>query len=213
MGYLIISKTKGAFFMKKLLILCVCICFIFVVLGVLPIHGEAEVYDKVLRLHVVANSDSDDDQSLKLYVRDRVIEYVNEIAKNCKTLEESKNAVARELDNIADIALAEINDQGYFYDIEVRLGKEEYPQKTYASLCFPSGEYLSLQILIGDATGQNWWCVLFPPLCLDAATSANEDAFISVGFTPEQYKIITETDNPKYEARFKLLEVIEELGK
>ena len=199
--------------MKKLLILCVCICFIFVVLGVLPIHGEAEVYDKVLRLHVVANSDSDDDQSLKLYVRDRVIEYVNEIAKNCKTLEESKNAVARELDNIADIALAEINDQGYFYDIEVRLGKEEYPQKTYASLCFPSGEYLSLQILIGDATGQNWWCVLFPPLCLDAATSANEDAFISVGFTPEQYKIITETDNPKYEARFKLLEVIEELGK
>ena len=199
--------------MKKLLIFCTCVCFIFVVLGVLPIHGEAEVYDKVLRLHVVANSDSEEDQSLKLSVRDRVIKYVSEITAGCETLEETKNTVTERLDNIADIALKEVNDQGYFYDVEVRLGKEEYPQKTYASLCFPSGEYLSLQVRIGDAAGQNWWCVLFPPLCLDAATKSNEDAFISVGFTPEQYKIITETDNPKYEARFKLLEVIEDLGK
>lgn len=197
--------------MKKLLILCVCICLVFVILGVLPIHGEAEVYDKVLRLHVVANSDSDEDQSLKLCVRDRVIEYVEEIASGCQTLDETKKTVSENLDGIADAALKEISDRGYSYDVEVRLGKEEYPEKTYAALCFPSGEYLSLQVRIGDAAGQNWWCVLFPPLCLDAATSSNEDAFISVGFTPEQYKIITETDSPKYEARFKLLEVIEKL--
>ncbi|MBQ8474048.1 MAG: stage II sporulation protein R [Clostridia bacterium] len=198
--------------MKKILILCVCVCFIFIVLGVLPIHGEAQIYDSVLRLHVVANSDSEEDQALKLKVRDRVISAVNDAQKECSDIGEARIAVEAQLEDIAEAAADEIALQGYDYSVEVRLGEEEYPTKNYASLCFPSGKYLSLQVRIGDAAGQNWWCVLFPPLCLDAATSANEDAFIAVGFTPEQYKIITQTDNPKYEARFKILELIEGMG-
>ncbi len=199
--------------MKKLLAFCICVCLVFLVVGVLPIHGEEEIYDSVLRLHVVANSDSDTDQALKLRVRDRVIETVSTTCRDCQSLAEAETAVRESMEKIANEAIEEIKKEGYDYPVEVRLGKEEYPQKSYASLCFPSGEYLSLQVRIGNAAGQNWWCVLFPPLCLDAASSTNEDAFISVGFTPEQYKIITETDNPKYEARFKILEVIEGLGK
>lgn len=198
--------------MKKILTLCICICLVFVVLAVLPVHGEAQIYDSVLRLHVVANSDSEEDQALKLKVRDRVIETANEIGSDCETLEQMQAVMTQNLDRIADIALAEVIAQGYDYPVEVCIGEEEYPTKAYASLCFPSGKYLSLQVRIGEAAGQNWWCVLFPPLCLDAATGYEEDAFISVGLTPEQYKIITETDTPKYQARFKILEMIEEIG-
>ena len=212
MGYLNIQNKKGAFFMKKILTLCVCVCLIFIILSVLPIHGEAQIYDSVLRLHVVANSDSEEDQALKLAVRDRVIEIASEIGAECQTLEEARAVMTEALDLIADAAIDEITAHGYDYPVEVCLGEEEYPTKTYASLCFPSGKYLSLQVRIGEAAGQNWWCVLFPPLCLDAATNSNEDAFISVGFTPDQYKIITQTDEPKYEARFKILEMLEEIG-
>ena len=198
--------------MKKLLILSVCICLLFPILSIMPVHGEADIYDDVLRLHVVANSDSEEDQALKLLVRDKVIELTKELTGECETLEQTSSAVTDNLSLIADAAQEVIEENGYAYDVEVRIGREEYPRKTYASLCFPAGEYLSLQVRIGEAAGQNWWCVLFPPLCLDAASASNEDAFIAVGFTPEQYKVITETDSPKYKARFKLLEIIEEMG-
>ena len=195
--------------MKKILTLTVCVCVIFVIIGLLPVHGEAEIYDSVLRLHVVANSDSEYDQALKLCVRDAVIKEVEKYTPDCADIDEARETVLTKLDNIAEVARDEVARLGYDYPIEVRLGEEEYPTKTYASLCFPSGRYLSLQVLIGEAEGQNWWCVLFPPLCLDAATRSNEDAFIAVGLTTEQYKIITETDTPTYEARFKILELLE----
>lgn len=199
--------------MKKILILCVCICLLFVVIGVLPVHGEAEIYDSVLRLHVVANSDSDEDQALKLAVRDRIIEMTEELGADCENITQAERVIGENLEAICDRAIDEVKAQGFDYSVEVRLCEEEYPRKTYASLCFPAGKYLSLQVLIGDAAGQNWWCVLFPPLCLDAAQKdeANEDAFIAVGLTPDQYKIITETDSPTYKARFKLLEILEDV--
>ncbi len=208
---IIYQNTKGAFFMKKILILLLTLSVTFIFIGVLPIHGEAEIYDSVLRLHVVANSDSDADQSLKLAVRDKIIAGTRSLFSDADTLEKTTAIVDAHMEDIYNIAKEEIVAKGYDYEVEIRLGKEQYPRKTYASLCFPAGEYLSLQVLIGKAEGQNWWCVLFPPLCLDAASevSTNEDAFISVGLTGEQYKIITETKNPTYKARFKLLEVIE----
>ena len=197
--------------MKKILTVILCVCFIFIVIGLLPVHGETEIYDSVLRLHVVANSDSDKDQQLKLDVRDRIIELTNELCTDCENIEETKATVEENLSLFLDCAYDEVARQGFDLPVTVSLGEEEYPTKTYASLCFPSGKYLSLQVLIGNAQGQNWWCVLFPPLCLDVATvpQSDEDAFISVGLTTDQYKVITETDTPKYEARFKFLEIIE----
>lgn len=195
--------------MKKLLTLIVCICCVFAVIAVLPVHGEAEIYDRVLRLHVVANSDGEADQALKLCVRDRILSETQALGCDCTSLEEARALIEAELDTLELAAAEEIARQGFSYAVEVKLTEEQYPTKQYASLCFPAGKYLSLQVLIGDAVGQNWWCVLFPPLCLDAAAKSNEDAFISVGFTAEQYKIITETEEPTYRARFKILELIE----
>ena len=107
------------------------------------------------------------------------------------------------------VARSTVKEKGYSYPVSVELGEEEYPTKTYESCAFPAGEYLSLRIKIGAAEGKNWWCVLFPPMCLSAAT--DKETFTSVGITDSQYQIITETDKPKYKIRFKILESFSEI--
>ena len=197
--------------MKKSLILVLSICMVFLIIGLLPVHGEAEIYDSVLRLHILANSDSDEDQALKLKVRDAILAEGGELFRDCRDLQEATDAVEKNQEKLLEIARRTIADEGYDYPVELKLSEEEYPIRTYGAVCFPSGRYLSLQILIGEAEGKNWWCVLFPPLCLSAATETkeNEDAFISVGLSTDQYRVITETQEPPYKVRFKILEVIE----
>ena len=199
--------------MKNLLAIAVSVSLIFIFVALMPIHGESDIYDSVIRLHVVANSDSEEDQALKLKVRDAILAASAEKLSAAKTREEAIELVTEELGALEDTARVTISDEGYDYPVKIKLCEEDYPTKNYESFCFPSGNYLSLQVLIGDAEGQNWWCVLFPPLCLSAATdkTSAEDAFISVGLTEEQYKIITETDSTTYEVRFKILETIEEI--
>ena len=180
-------------------------------LSVLPAHGEAEIYDSVVRLHVLANSDSEYDQQLKLRVRDGVLAAASDIVEGCSTRDEAAAALNAQLDVIQAAALSVVREAGEDYAVEVRLCEEQYPTKNYESICFPSGTYMSLQVRIGEAEGQNWWCVLFPNLCLSAAGKKDaEDAFIQAGLTPEQYKIITESEGTKYKLRFKFLELIEQ---
>lgn len=197
-------------FAKRVLIVCIiCIAAVFVAMC-LPIHGEEEIYDSVLRLHVIANSDSEEDQALKLKVRDEVLEISSAITAESKSRDEARENLEANLDIIEAAAREKIAAEGYGYDVSVVIGEEYYPTKEYESCSFPEGEYLSLRVIIGDGAGQNWWCCLFPPLCLSSASSVdNEDAFVSVGLTSEQYKIITETDKPQYKIRFKILEVIQ----
>lgn len=197
-------------FTKKLLICTIAVLALSVLVGILPVHGESEIYDTVVRLHVVANSDSEEDQELKFEVRDAVICVVSEAVKDCKSQEEAIKAIKKAETDIQNAAEETVERLGYGYSVSVELGKEYYPTKTYESCAFPEGEYVSLRVLIGASEGQNWWCCLFPPLCLSAASAdSNEDAFVSVGLSPEQYKIITETDTPKYKIRFKILETVE----
>ena len=113
-----------------------------------------------------------------------------------------------DLDSIKEKASAIVRSEGFDQSVTVEIGRESYPTRKYGALSFPAGNYLSLKIMIGDATGQNWWCVLFPPLCLSAAEDTDEA--ISVGFTGEEYKIITHTNETTYKIRFKILETIEE---
>jgi stage II sporulation protein R len=193
---------------KRILIATFTIIGLYVLLGFLPIHSEAAIYDNVLRLHVLANSDSSEDQALKLEVRDRILEETATLFKDCKTKDEAREAVESNLDKIREIAEQTVREAGYEYGVSVSLGEEEYPTKNYEECCFPAGEYLSLRVMIGEAEGENWWCVLFPPLCLDAAGESRE-VFAEVGLTDQQYSFITETDNAQYKVRFKLLEVIE----
>lgn len=181
--------------------------------AILPIHGEAAVYDSVIRLHVLANSDSDEDQALKLTVRDAVLKKTQEILKGVTTRDEAEQILRENLETIRLGAEACVRKEGSKDVVAVSLGEERYPTREYENLAFPGGEYLSLRVMIGEAQGQNWWCVLFPPLCLSAATTKAEaeDIFLSAGLTEQQYRIITDSDNTKYKLRFKILEVAQDL--
>ena len=186
------------------LVLCLAVC------NVLPIHGEEKIYESVVRLHVLANSDSEEDQSLKLKVRDAILAYTSPKVIDSASREEAIEILQNELDEIEKIAEQVVKEQGYDYGVEVTLTLEDYPTRNYESMSFPSGQYVSLRVLIGEAKGQNWWCVLFPPLCLSAASenAENEEAFIAVGLNSDQYKIITETQDTTYYLRFKILEAL-----
>ncbi len=179
----------------------------------LPIHGEDEIYDTVVRLHVLANSDSEEDQARKLRVRDAVLCVTTPLVENCTSQEEAMATLQAHLSDLEAAARAVLDAEGCEDAVSVILGEEEYPTRTYESCCFPAGTYVSLRVCIGEAAGQNWWCVLFPPLCLSAATAEreadNEDAFVAVGLTKDQYGMITETGKTKYRVRFKLLEVVQ----
>ncbi len=197
---------------KKFYVAIVVLLVTLMALSFLPVHGEREVYDTVVRLHVLANSDSEADQALKLKVRDAVLEVSAPLVEDCTTQAEAVEALTAHLTELESAARTVISSEGYDYPVTVRLGEEVYPTRAYESCAFPAGTYVSLRVLIGSGEGQNWWCCLFPPLCLSAATAKedNEDAFIRVGLTKDQYGIITETGKTKYKVRFKLLEVLED---
>jgi len=193
--------------MKKILIIVFVFALSLYLLNFLPIHGEEAVYDSVVRLHVVANSDSDADQSLKLKVRDAVLASMSGILDGCTDRAEALSKLSSALPEIERTASDTVRAQGFDYPVTVTLGEEKYPRKSYEDVCFPAGTYQSLQVKIGESEGKNWWCVLFPEMCLSGAKNA-ESAFIEVGLTSEQYKIITETEEPKYKIRFKILEAL-----
>ena len=197
---------------KRFYVAIVILLIAMMALSFLPVHGERDIYDTVVRLHVLANSDTEEDQALKLKVRDGVLEAAAPLVEGCTTQAEAVEALTAHLPELEAAALAVMESEGYSYPVTVLLGEEDYPTRTYESCAFPAGTYVSLRVLIGEGEGQNWWCCLFPPLCLSAATAKqdNEDAFIQVGLTKDQYGIITETGKTKYKVRFKLLEVLED---
>lgn len=194
--------------LNLLTVLMLCLLLLF---SILPIHGEGEIYNRVLRLHIIANSDSDLDQSLKLQVRDAVLEYCAPLLFDVCSREEAAEIINANRAGIESVAKEVLDKNGCNLGAALEVCRESYPTKAYEGFCFPQGSYLSVKLMIGEAEGQNWWCVLFPKLCTEAVMSV-EDEFIAVGFTPEQYKIITETESASYRIRFKLLEFFEGLG-
>lgn len=193
------------------------IIFAAVICECLPIHGEAELRDKILRLHVIAASDSPRDQEIKLSVRDAVLDITGELLAETETLSEAVKAAETGRDSIIAAAKAKLRELGCEDDVRVELGREQYPTRDYGEIRLPAGEYTSLRVIIGDGDGQNWWCVLFPTLCMSAAkrstdnvaveTNATPEDYLAAGFTPEQYRTITQTTATKYKIRFKLLEI------
>ena len=200
---------------EKLLIVAIVVMAITMIVGFLPIHGEEEIYDTVVRLHVIANSDTEEDQSLKMAVRDSILEVVTPAVQNCDSQAEAIAEIGRVKESALSAARDIIKDSGYDYDVDIEIGREEYPTRDYGNFVFPSGEYISVRVIIGEGEGQNFWCCLYPPLCMSAASEVSgeyvDDAFIQAGLTGEQYKIITENDSVKYRVRFKILEAIEEI--
>ena len=179
---------------------------------ILPVHGEEKIYDAVVRLHVLANSDSEQDQALKMKVRDAVLEVTSTALEGCSNQAEAAERLEELIPTLTEVAVQTLRQNGSEDDVTITLSEEEYPTRNYESFCFPAGKYVSLRIMIGQAEGQNFWCVLFPSLCSSAATVTREQAeeeFISVGLSRDQYAIITETQNTKYKLRFKFLETLQ----
>ena len=186
-----------------------------VMMAAIPTEAEGKIYEDTVRLHILAHSDSEEDQALKLKVRDAILGETADLLSNCREKDEAIAVAKQNIEVIRAAALGVIEDEGYSYSVDIEIGEEEYPTKNYESFCFPAGSYASLRVKIGEAEGQNWWCVLYPPLCLSAATEKREveEEFISVGLTDEQYGIITETEDAKYQLRFKFLEVFGNIGR
>ncbi|MBQ8369917.1 MAG: stage II sporulation protein R [Clostridia bacterium] len=179
------------------------------VLSVLPVYGETEIYDDVLRLHVIAESDSDADQAMKLKVRDAVLDCLAAEMDDCVTVEDALATAQDMLDEVETAAERCLDENGSDCTVSVSLGREQYPRRDYGASVMPAGTYHSLRVTIGEGEGKNWWCVLFPTVCVRFA-EADEDAYIAAGFTPEEYRIITGSAG-KLRVRFRVLEILSEL--
>ena len=174
----------------------------------LPMQSGENLYDSVIRIHVLANSDSKEDQARKLAVRDAILKYTRNRLSLGENREEAKAVLEKNLDQLEQVAKKTLEENGSLHEVKIVLGEEYYPTREYETLSLPAGTYLSLQVQIGDAQGKNWWCVLFPPLCLSSSIEA-EEALAGAGMTEENVAMITE-DKPVYRIRFKLLEFLQE---
>ena len=138
--------------------------------------NEGAPYSGILRFHVSANSDSDEDQELKMAVKEDVVTMLKPLLADCKNVSESKSVIVANLQNIYTTAINTIVEQGYDYSVKVYVTEEKFPAKTYGDLTFPEGTYQALRIDIGKAEGQHWWCVMLPPLCFVDESVAVVDA-------------------------------------
>lgn len=177
--------------------------------GVVAIHTQSELAEKVVRLHVLANSDSEADQALKLKVRDAVLAQATEALQGVKNQDEAQKRLTRLLPELEAVAEAVVEENGYTYDVQTELAKTVFPTKEYDGFALPAGEYPALRVLIGEAAGQNWWCVVFPPLCTTAASDVPAAA-LGAGLTEDEVALITEADEG-YVLKFKAVELWETL--
>ena len=197
--------------MKKWTSMILALTLLGTALLILPVYSATGVYDSVIRLHVLANSDSEADQALKLKVRDAVLVQTEALLTDVTTREGAQAVLAEHLDTLQTVAEETLALAGAPSTVSVSLGEEEYPRRAYEHAALPAGEYLSLRVMIGEAEGQNWWCVLFPPMCLSAASAERESSCLAAGLTEGQYRFITGADGAGYRVRFKLVEMAREL--
>ncbi|SCK01524.1 stage II sporulation protein R [uncultured Clostridium sp.] len=124
-----------------------------------------EIADKLIRFHVIANSDSEEDQALKLKVRDRIIDKMSLKLEKAENLDEARDILNSSIEEVNGIARDVIIEEGFDYDVKTMLSNENFPDKIYGDYVFPQGAYEAYRVIIGSGEGQNWWCVMFPPLC------------------------------------------------
>lgn len=175
-----------------------------------------DIEESVLRLHIVANSDSDEDQALKLIVRDEVVDRCGFLFENCASAEQSIKTAADNIGFIKYVAEQVITENGYNYDADCQVTQCVFPTKQYerpgdSVVSLPRGEYNALNIKIGDAQGKNWWCVMYPPLCfVDGVASVPDetDELLKSQLTASEYELITESDRPDIKIKFKIAEIL-----
>ncbi|MGL4875293.1 MAG: stage II sporulation protein R [Clostridium sp.] len=147
-------------------------------------YSYENVKDKLIRFHVLANSDSKEDQELKMKVKNEVIKYMEPLLKESKSLDMTRDLLGENKNKIMKIAKGVIEKEGYDYSVKIEFKRENFPEKIYGNVILPQGEYEAFRILIGDYKGENWWCVMFPPLCFTDVTKGE----ISYEETEEKMK-------------------------
>lgn len=193
------SKWIKALALALVAALCISLC---------GFSGEcSQIRERVLRLHVMANSDSEEDQQLKLKVRDTVVETAAGLFDTVTDKDGAIAQVEQMLPEIVAAAQQRVYDEGYDYEVKAELCHMYFTTREYETVTLPAGMYDALRITIGEGAGRNWWCVVFPPMCVSAAS---ESAELSDVLDEEQVEIVTEPQ--QYEVRFKVVEIFEEIA-
>lgn len=198
-------KFRYSFLLLILLFLYIFVCAFSYVNAV-----SSDIANSVFRLHVIANSDEKEDQELKLKVRDNVLSYMNKICENVTTKEDAILIANEHIDEFKEIALNTIHENGYDYSVNVRIGNFSFPTKTYGDISLPAGLYDALRIEIGEAKGQNWWCVMFPPLCFVDVSSGivpdDSKETMKDNLSDEEFSLISDNEDSNVKFKFKLIE-------
>ena len=198
------SKVKMVIILSFLLFLYTTICAISYAQTV-----SSNISESVFRLHVIANSDSQEDQNLKYIVRYNLLSYMNEICANVNNKAEAIEIAKQNEAEFKQIAIQTIQEQGYSYDVNISIGNFEFPTKQYGDISLPAGYYDALRVEIGEAKGQNWWCVMFPPLCFVDISSGivpeESKELIQNNLNEEEFALVSD-HNPEIQFKFKLLE-------
>ena len=198
-------------FIKRFLIVLILFSFFIFISAASYVNAVSEdIAQSVFRLHVIANSDSKEDQDLKYKVRDKVLEYMNEISKNCSSKEEVILLAEEHKEEFKKVAENAIKQNGYDYEVNIKIGNFDFPTKTYGDISLPAGEYDALRIEIGEAKGQNWWCVMFPPLCFVDVTSGvvpdESKEIMKENLNDEEYNLISDKESSDIQFKFSLIE-------
>ncbi len=176
---------------------------------------STDIQNSVFRLHVIANSDSDEDQNLKYIVRDKVLEYISSISNSSMTKDEVIALANENINEIQKIAENTIHENGYNYSVKLNIGNFSFPTKKYGDITFPAGFYDALKIEIGEAKGHNWWCVMFPPLCFVDVTSGivpeESKQTIRDNLSEEEYKLLSENSG-NMNFKFKIVEMFQDIS-
>lgn len=198
-------------FIKRFLIVLILFSFFIFISAASYVNAVSEdIAQSVFRLHVIANSDSKEDQDLKYKVRDKVLEYMNEISMDCSSKEEVILLAEEHKEEFKKIAEDVIKENGYDYTVNISIGNFDFPTKTYGDISLPAGEYDALRIEIGEAKGQNWWCVMFPPLCFVDVTSGvvpdESKEVMKENLNDEEYNLISDKESSNIQFKFSLIE-------
>jgi len=195
---------------KILYLLIIIICLIFS-MNIYAKTITKSISEKVIRFHVLANSNSTEDQSLKLKVRDNVISYTKEILKDSSSIDESRQILTENIPIIKNIAINTLALENNYDNVEVLLTNSHFPDKSYGELTFPEGEYEALKIIIGEGKGNNWWCVMFPPLCFtdinSGAIDTDSQKLLQENLSKSEMALLKEKTN-EVKIKFKISELI-----
>lgn len=171
---------------------------------------KSDLSDNILRLHIIANSDSEYDQMLKIKVRDAIISQTSGLFSNSASIDETKATAKANLEFFEKIAKETLEAENCTDTVYAQSGNFNFPVKRYGNVILPSGNYDAIRIVIGEGKGQNWWCVMYPPLCLvDGAVEMTDksEQYLKENLTEQEYRLITDNSTPEFEIKFKLLEL------